>query len=553
MSDQIKIHLVSVLDEAGFTATNKKTKETAKSVREEIDRILKKRADAEKSIEGMAKKTVAEMDRAKEKADALRKKLEELPGPLGKFASEIMKAHKGFASFVGKSMLYIAAFKTGWDIGSWINDNVITPLFKIKDAEEELKKSNKRRAKSAEDAAYKWTKAQDEFIRGLEKEAKALDENISRIDKKTQAYIRMQDALKAVLDAQGDSALLDLQRAKFEDMLEVRRSPGGSVEAEAQVGKYYDVLIAKEKSVRAVMDIDQKILTVEKEQGAEAQKMSVARRRERIAVEKLEVVEKRLKALDEDDSMTWVMYGKNYDQAKKKLDGMKDKATDNLKKAERERSDAEESARFKAVQREELEIKRSNEKKKGEIEVDEKMKAYDDYLEEVEKKEKEKAKEDEKKRLELVKKEEEKRKEMEKKLLDERIKNLQKEMSERQKAQTEAENRLKNAQSASATAWGWYRDKSKLKSVMEERKADEDAEREFQREFARLKSLRKDWRTANKYGSGGMHSLTLDEEAVRQVALTREEEADAQRAVRETRDAVVWVKEHLEQIEGMKE
>ena len=50
------------------------------------------------------------------------------------------------AKFGGIAGAVIGAFKTGWDIGSWVYEKVVTPLFKIKDPIEELKKSNKKAA-----------------------------------------------------------------------------------------------------------------------------------------------------------------------------------------------------------------------------------------------------------------------------------------------------------------------------------------------------------------------------------------------------------------------
>lgn len=139
------------------------------------------------------------------------------------------------------------------------------------------------------------------------------------------------------------------------------------------------------------------------------------------------------------------------------------------------------------------------------------------------------------------------------KALQETIRGYREELKEKQALQSSAQSRLAQAQNASAQAWGWYRDKNKLKSVLKEEADNAKAETQFQREFERLKSFRYDWRTANAYGSGKMHSLSLEEEAVRRVALAREEEAEAKKAVIESRDAVVWIQEHLEQIEGMKE
>lgn len=82
--------------------------------------------------------------------------------------------------------------------------------------------------------------------------------------------------------------------------------------------------------------------------------------------------------------------------------------------------------------------------------------------------------------------------------------------------------RLAAAQGAVKQAWGWYRDKDSLKSQIEEEKANAAAEKQFEKEFDKLR-FRRDWREAT--------NLSLDQEAVRRVALAREEEDAAQKAV----------------------
>ena len=82
--------------------------------------------------------------------------------------------------------------------------------------------------------------------------------------------------------------------------------------------------------------------------------------------------------------------------------------------------------------------------------------------------------------------------------------------------------RLAAAQSAVKQAWGWYRDKDSLKAQIEEEKANAAAEAQFEKDFDKLR-FRRDWREAT--------NLSLDQEAVRRVALAREEEEAAQKAV----------------------
>ena len=61
---------------------------------------------------------------------------------------------------------------------------------------------------------------------------------------------------------------------------------------------------------------------------------------------------------------------------------------------------------------------------------------------------------------------------------------------------------------------------------MKSEKADAQAEKQYERESDRLKRRRYDWRTAG--------NLSLDDEAVRRVALAREEKDRVEEYARET-------------------
>lgn len=88
-----------------------------------------------------------------------------------------------------------------------------------------------------------------------------------------------------------------------------------------------------------------------------------------------------------------------------------------------------------------------------------------------------------------------------------------------------AQARLAAAQSAVQRAWGWYRDKDSMKAQLDEEKANAEAERQYEKDFEKLR-WRRDWRTAK--------NLSVDQEATRRVALAKEEESAAKKAVAET-------------------
>jgi len=105
-----------------------------------------------------------------------------------------------------------------------------------------------------------------------------------------------------------------------------------------------------------------------------------------------------------------------------------------------------------------------------------------------------------------------------------------------------AQRRLAAAQAEVSRAWGWYRDKDSMARQLEEEKAEAAAQEQFEKDFEKLK-FRRDWRTAK--------NLSVDQEAVRRVALAREEEAAARRAAQETADNTARAAEAVEHIEAM--
>lgn len=134
------------------------------------------------------------------------------------------------------------------------------------------------------------------------------------------------------------------------------------------------------------------------------------------------------------------------------------------------------------------------------------------------------------------------RERMERELAQKRIAELRDELSIRRKEESEAQNRQSAAQGSLSTAWEWYRDKSRMQAVIDERKAQSAAEVQWQKDFERLKTWRRDWRTA-EFGS-----LSASDEAVRQVAFAKEEKAAADRAAIETAENTRDLAEKLDEL-----
>lgn len=103
----------------------------------------------------------------------------------------------------------------------------------------------------------------------------------------------------------------------------------------------------------------------------------------------------------------------------------------------------------------------------------------------------------------------------------------------------DADKALRDAQSKVQQAWGWYRDKRSMAAQLKEERANAKAEARYEKDFSRL-SRRSDWRTAT--------NLSIGDEAVRRVAIAREEEAAAKKAAIETAENTKVAAEKLKEL-----
>ena len=111
-------------------------------------------------------------------------------------------------------------------------------------------------------------------------------------------------------------------------------------------------------------------------------------------------------------------------------------------------------------------------------------------------------------------------------------------------AERAEESKTRSSVSAAASklqrAWGWYRDKDSMAAQLAEEKADAQARKQYEKDFERLKSRRRDWRTAE--------NLSVDDEAVRRVALAREEKEQAERHLAEIEKNTANLAEKLDEL-----
>lgn len=106
-----------------------------------------------------------------------------------------------------------------------------------------------------------------------------------------------------------------------------------------------------------------------------------------------------------------------------------------------------------------------------------------------------------------------------------RIRDHQKLLAAERAEESKSRSAVSAAESKLQQAWGWYRDKDSMAAQIAEEKADAQARKQFEKDFERLKDRRRDWRKAE--------NLSVDDEAVRRVALAREEKEAAERHLAE--------------------
>ena len=83
-----------------------------------------------------------------------------------------------------------------------------------------------------------------------------------------------------------------------------------------------------------------------------------------------------------------------------------------------------------------------------------------------------------------------------------------------------------------------------MRAQLEEEKADAAARKQFDKDFEKLKSKHRDWRT--------VENLSVDDEAVRRVALAREEKQAADKHLAEIEKNTADLAAKLDELMSMK-
>lgn len=493
MANEIRIHLATYLKDAGIKATQAQVEKLAQSVQ----------------------KTNASIASS---SDQAAQRIGRLEGAFG-------KAQGVLSGFAAKAASYAAAFKVGWDIGKWLQTNVIDKLFGLTDPIEELKKHNRELKRQADEAAKAWGVALSDWADGWEKEVRGADNARQKVEDLTKAYLQMAEARERVAKAQGDAQSLQLERDKFEDILSVSKS--GTPEQVEQVSKYYDVLAAEEKQRQTLAKYDRDAEAAAQKQLAAQQAINAQYdKRDALERQRLELETKLVSLQETGGGMGADQYTRAESDLRNRLKSINreiDSTTRDIDSREADYAAGEVSASALAQERE-------NARERSELEIDQRKKAYDDYLDYVEQMERDEQEKRNQAMREAVAAEKAERLRMEQDLAQKRISDLQEELAERQRMESEAQSRQSAAESGLKTAWGWYRNQASMQAVIDERAAQAEAEKQWEKDFSRLQSRHRDWRDI-EFGK-----LSAADESVRQVALAKEEKAAADKAMIEIAD-----------------
>ena len=155
-----------------------------------------------------------------------------------------------------------AAFKAGWDIGNWIQEKVINPLFGIKEPLEELKKKNKELQKEHQKTIDKFQYQQQATDNVFAKASSGIDAEISHIDKLNAAWQKAALAKIAYSNADRDIEMQLLERERFEDIMALTNE--GDLAGAEQANKLYDVYQAMLEAKKQMAQYDAETAAVEK-------------------------------------------------------------------------------------------------------------------------------------------------------------------------------------------------------------------------------------------------------------------------------------------------
>ena len=429
-------------------------------------------------------------------------------------------------------------------------------------------------AKESERAAKRAERAFNESLSSIKDGAaaidKAFDSAMSGIDKAISRFDAMSNSVKELTKAEIELAK---QHAIANGMDAASANAAAAdlsaqVDFEAEERRLQNLIAMEQKRVDAAKDAEAKTAEEVKkatEQKAAAEAEYQKKREEYIKKNAREFIttgttvygsvqtvklseqeieeERRKAAFDFDESDEGAKLREKVRKAKDAIDGIKtdEKALAAADEARAKIEQAQTSLDVLATKREARELAVQNEIA-DKIEADhkaqvEKDKAAADKRAEEEKKAAEKAAAD---RARLDAQEAARRERERQAELAARIRDHQKLLAAERAEESRTRSAVSAAESKLQRAWGWYRDKDSMAAQLAEEKADAQARKQYEKDFERLKSRRRDWRTAE--------NLSVDDEAVRRVALAREEKEAAERHLAEIEKNTANLAEKLDEL-----
>ncbi len=363
------------------------------------------------------------------------------------------------------------------------------------------------------------------------KEATTLAQRAARaFDAMAAAYLKVQRSRQQTSAMQGSAEIASMELAKANAM------GGAQGNDRAVVGAQHDVAIAQRRRALAESAAAEEVENAVKEEKDARVRNKMAREQVRAAEKALEDAEKDLALIEQVDAKRAAQYRTKVEAAQNAL------AEAKINQATKEAAltaatEAVTQARIKQAQS-------ATDNERAVVEA--KATLADAELA------KRKAEETEAARRAI---EEEKRRREEERALQEAESAARRKLIEEQRRQAAAAREEARATSAAASearsraaeasanltaAWRLYRDKAAMQAVMDDEKAQKEAEKQFQKDFARLQSRRRDWRTADNLG--------VDDRATREVALAQEAKKAADEYAKTTAEAAKRAADSLDTI-----
>ena len=366
---------------------------------------------------------------------------------------------------------------------------------------------------------------------GLEAVAAAADRASTSFERAAKARAAFDAKREGLSSAQGEARILSMRRNMADDVANADDADKGRVAAAWQLK------IAEEEA-----RITER-MAAEREK-SEASALANARKRLDLARDAEREAKRQVAEMEGEVSRAEIAAGKDSKQAEKARSLLK-AAKDIAEAATNTRLGRAEDLKAAQGEAEVNALNRANEIAKAYDAAKEAGYAYDkaerDYAANLANAWREAEEERERTEQKAAAEEERIRLDLERKIAAERVRLMRSELAERQQEEQAANLRLAAATAKESQAWGWYRDRDSWTAQLAEERADAEAQKQFDKDFDRLRRFRSDWRTSNR--------LSDEDELIRRVALAREEKAAAEEYAKVTAEATQRAADALDAIQ----